>query len=132
MDDYLKSQDPELRTNAERLRSIIKKAAPKLDEKMKWGFPCYSGTNDVCNIMVTRAWIDLGFFRGVDLEDPKKMLEGSGKAMRHIKFHNLDYMDEQAILKLVKQARPSIPKNDRICIYCVACQICSNEIVKDS
>jgi hypothetical protein len=104
VDDYMKGQDPELRKIAERLRSIIKKAAPKVDEKMKWGFPCYSGTKDVCNIMVTRAWVDLGFFRGVDLDDPRKLLEGSGKGMRHVKFHDLDQMDEQSILTLVKMA----------------------------
>ncbi len=110
VNDYLAKQKPELRKIAEQLRWIVKKTVPKLVEEMKWGFPCYSGTENVCNIMVTRAWVDLGFFRGVDLDDPKGLLEGSGKGMRHIKIHKLEDIDANSIAGLVRQASQLRPK----------------------
>src|SRR5712692_2937015 len=108
--DYLTKQKPELRKIAEQLRSIVKKTTPKLVEEMKWGFPSYSGTENVCSIMVTRAWVDLSFFRGVDLDDPKGLLEGSGKIMRHIKIHKLEDIDVSSIAGLVRQASELKPK----------------------
>ncbi len=34
-------------------------------------------------------WVTFMFMRGVDLEDPEKLLEGTGKSMRHIKVNSL-------------------------------------------
>lgn len=77
---------------------------------MKWGFPCYVGTDNICNIMVTGKWVDLGFFRGVDLKDTKGLLEGSGKGMRHIKIHRLEDIDTVTTTAMVKQAASLRPK----------------------
>ena len=82
----------------------MKKAAPGLKEEMKWGFPCYVGEKNVCNIMVTGKWVDLGFFQGFDLKDPKGLLEGSGKEMRHIKVRKPEDIDIAALTVVVKQA----------------------------
>ena len=71
---------------------------------------CYVGTDDVCNIVVTGKWVDLGFFRGVDLKNSKGLLEGNGKGMRHIKIHRLEDIDTAAITALVKQAASLRPK----------------------
>lgn len=77
---------------------------------MKWGFPCYVDTDSICNIMITGKWADLGFFRGVDLKDPKGLLEGSGKGMRHIKIPRVEDIDTTAITALVRQAASLKPK----------------------
>ena len=108
--EYIAKQKPELGEIARRLRSLVKKAAPELREEMKWGFPCYVGTDNVCNIMVTGKWVDLGFFRGVDLKDAKGLLEGSGKGMRHVKVHKVEDIDPAAITALVKQAASLKPR----------------------
>ncbi len=32
------------------------------------------------------AHVNIGFFRGVEIADPQRLLEGSGKFMRHVKL----------------------------------------------
>ncbi len=110
VDEYMAKQKPKLGEIARRLRTLVKKAAPELMEEMKWGFPCYVGMDNVCNIMVTGKWVDLGFFRGVDLKNSKGLLEGSGKGMRHIKIHRLEDIDTATITAMVKQAASLRPK----------------------
>ncbi len=45
---------------------------------------------NVRTIMVTGKRVDLGLFKGTDLEDLKGLFEGSGKGMRHIKIHKVE------------------------------------------
>ena len=110
VEEYFAKQKPELREIAEKLRGLVKRAAPSLREELKWGFPCYVGDDNVCNIMVTGSWVDLGFFRGVDLKDPKGLLEGSGRGMRHVKVHKAEDIDTAALGALIKQAASLKPK----------------------
>ena len=37
-------------------------------------------------VNVFRAHVNVGFFRGAEIADPKGMLEGTGKFMRHVKL----------------------------------------------
>lgn len=104
VDEYIAKQKPALQEIAKNLRNLVKKAAPELREEMKWGFPCYVGADNICYIMVTGKWVDLGFFRGVDLKDTKGLLEGSGKGRRHIKIHRLEDIDTATTTAMVKQA----------------------------
>ena len=38
-------------------------------------------------------WVSLNFFRGTDLEDPKGLLEGGGKKLRHVKLRSQEAFD---------------------------------------
>jgi hypothetical protein len=51
-------------------------------------------------------WVSLMFMLGADLEDPGKLLEGTGKKMRHVKIHSPEQLNEKrGILQaLVKAA----------------------------
>ncbi len=103
-DDYVSKQKPEFREIMNSLRGLVKRAAPGLREELKWGFPCYVGDDDVCNIMVTGKWVDLGFFHCVDLDDLNGLLEGSGKGMRHVKIHTVKDIEAPTLTVLIKQA----------------------------
>jgi len=48
--------------------------------------------------------VQFGFFRGSMIEDPKKLLEGQGKFVRHIKVRAASDIDERAYGALLKQA----------------------------
>ena len=39
-------------------------------------------------------WVSLMFMHGVDLEDPGKLLEGTGKKMRHVKIHSPEQLEK--------------------------------------
>ena len=50
------------------------------------------------------AHVNVGFFRGAELADPKGLLEGTGKFMRHVKLRpNLD-VDAAALMQLIETA----------------------------
>ena len=50
------------------------------------------------------AHVNVGFYRGADLDDPAGLLEGSGKAMRHVKIKPGTSVDEAALLALIRSA----------------------------
>jgi hypothetical protein len=86
------------------LRALILKAAPQLDEAVKWGYPCFVGTEKVCSIMDFKDHVNLAFFRGAELADPDGLLEGTGKGMRQVKFSAVKDIPEKAVAALVKEA----------------------------
>ena len=51
---------------------------------------------------VFKAHVNLGFFHGASLPDPKGLLEGSGKYMRHAKLKPNQPNDTLALQELVK------------------------------
>lgn len=50
------------------------------------------------------AHVNLGFFHGADLPDPGGLLQGAGKAMRHVKLRWGEPVDEAALRALIAAA----------------------------
>ena len=55
-------------------------------------------------VNVFRKHVNLGFFYGAELADPKALLEGSGKRMRHVKLLPGEKVDTRALNALIKSA----------------------------
>ena len=51
-----------------------------------------------------RAHVNVGFFRGAEINDPKGLLEGTGKFMRHVKLRPERAVDATALMKLIDTA----------------------------
>jgi len=51
-----------------------------------------------------RAHVNVGFFRGAELADPKGLLEGTGKYMRHVKLRPGGGIDAAALGELIDAA----------------------------
>jgi hypothetical protein len=51
-----------------------------------------------------KAHVNVGFFCGAELADPKGMLEGSGKRMRHVKIRPGSALDAVALSNLISAA----------------------------
>ena len=51
-----------------------------------------------------RAHVNVGFFLGAELADPKRLLEGTGKFMRHVKLRPEGGIDAAALTKLIETA----------------------------
>src|SRR5256714_2707212 len=51
-----------------------------------------------------KAHVNVGFFRGAEIEDPNGLLEGSGKFMRHVKLSPEREVDTAALTKLIETA----------------------------
>jgi hypothetical protein len=95
---------PPQREIAAAVRKILHASAPKLEERILWGMPWYLGKDKVFVVMATGQRINLGFWRGVDLEDPKGLLEGTGKGMRHVKLRTVKEARAPAVKALIRSA----------------------------
>ena len=51
-----------------------------------------------------KAHVNVGFFRGAELDDPSGLLEGTGKFMRHVKVRPEREIDATALMKLIETA----------------------------
>jgi hypothetical protein len=78
---------------ARAVREWIRARAPHLTEELAWGYPCYSGEDRICSIVPHKAHINLQFFRGAELAGQVRV-EGSGKALRHVKIYGPDDLDD--------------------------------------
>ena len=66
----------------------------------------FTGRPSECfiHIAVYAEWVNLGFHRGSELPDPKGVLRGTGKLIRHIRIAELEDLAEPAVRAFVKQA----------------------------
>ena len=103
VEKILESLSPEKKELTEQLRSIVKKVLPEIEETVKWGNITYllNGEN-LAWIIVYDEHVDLGFFRGTELNS--KLLEGTGKNLRHIKIKNKNELNEAEITRLLEKA----------------------------
>lgn len=51
-----------------------------------------------------QAHVNVGFFRGAEIDDPQHLLEGTGKFMRHVKLRPEHDVDATALIKLIVTA----------------------------
>ena len=107
-DAYLAHQPPRNKTIIRALRKFVKRVAPALTEAVTWGNGCWLGGNGpVAYVYSAPDYVQLGFFGGSALKDPKGLLEGSGQYVRHIKVRSASGIDETAFAALLKQAARS-------------------------
>lgn len=57
-----------------------------------------------------KAHVNVGFFRGAQLDDPGGLLEGAGKFMRHVKLSPEREVDAAALKKLIETAYADMKK----------------------
>ena len=55
-------------------------------------------------VNVFRAHVNVGFFYGATLDDPARLLEGTGKRMRHVKLRWAQPVNAPALSKLITAA----------------------------
>jgi hypothetical protein len=61
-------------------------------------------------VNVFTSHVNVGFFLGAELADPAKLLEGTGKFMRHVKLRPGVRIDENALYELIKTAYSEMRK----------------------
>lgn len=102
-----------------RVRDIMLKSDSNLQEDIKWGNLTFIYNGNVAFIYTYKSvpYINLGFMRAVELTDPKKLFEGTGKGMRHIKIASDKDIDKKQITAWTREAiqlnamsKPSAPK----------------------
>lgn len=104
-DDWFDRAEPTQRRVLGALRRLVRSVAPAAVEDIKWNRACYSNAKGMfCYLHSTTSYAALGFQNGAALDDPERMLEGTGKRMRHVKFTPGRSADHPAVLALLRQA----------------------------
>lgn len=104
-DAYLADQLLKNRPIIRALRRFVKRVEPKLQESVKWGNGCWLKENTpVAYVYSAPDHVQFGFLRGSSLKDPKRLLEGNGQYVRHIKVRKTSDISEAAFKALLRQA----------------------------
>jgi hypothetical protein len=104
-DEYTLDQSPRNQKVIRALRAFVKRVSPKLQESVKWGNGCWIlGKTPVAYVYSAPDFTQFGFFAGSSLKDPKRLLNGAGKFVRHIKVVKPSDIDEGAFAALLRQA----------------------------
>lgn len=104
VDDYVRGLEDWRADLVSVLRKMIKKTVPEASESIKWGRPFYDREGPLCYVVAHSKSVNLGFWRGAELEDSQGLLEGTGEKMRHIKLDDVGQIPEEAIRTLLQQA----------------------------
>jgi hypothetical protein len=104
VDEYIAAFD-DWRTDAmRRLREVVKEGAPHSAVGIKWAQPVWEWNGPMIWMKAYPKHVDIGFWRGTEMDDPKKVLTGDGERMRHIKITSVADIPADALRELVKQA----------------------------
>jgi hypothetical protein len=87
LDQYLSSYNGEISLLARDLRNMILELVPDMGEAIKWKNLFYEKNGFVCAIL-HKDHVNLQFARGIEINDPAKMLECTDKKIRHVKIYN--------------------------------------------
>ena len=111
MDTKIKSWLTKLPTKkrslALKLRSVVLSIDPSITDTVKWSNITFANPKGNIAWLLnyeTTEYINLGFFKGAKLSDPKKLLEGTGKGLRHQKIRSEKDIDKKQIATWVKES----------------------------
>lgn len=110
VDAFLSQYNDEVVTHALILRDILSANLPGITEQVdipaKMIGYCYGQkhTEMICTMIPSKKGLKLGFNKGVDLPDPEKMLEGTGKISRYVEIRSEKQIRSAALKKLIAGA----------------------------
>lgn len=92
---------------ADALRRLVKQTVPASRETLNpWGIPTFDFHGPLCYMMVGKHHITFGFPRGASLSDAGKLLEGTGRDLRHLKVREPRQLHDADVRQLIVE--PSI------------------------
>jgi hypothetical protein len=105
IDDYLAVKKGGLGALGHELRRLMRKTVPGVKETVNpWRLPTFESNGPMCYFSVGKDHITFGFLRGTALPDPAKLLEGTGKSLRHVKVRSAEDLKKPALRKLIQAA----------------------------
>jgi hypothetical protein len=110
-EDAISRADSQVQTLARILRDLIIAVYPDVVEVpwpkqqiVGYGVGPKKMSEHFCYIAVQSNYANLGFNYGADLPDPDHLLEGTGKAFRHVKIYKEAEVNQPALRELLAAA----------------------------
>ena len=116
IDEFLSNYSEEVFTHASELREVLLTNLPgiieQIDVPAKMIAYSYGQkyAEMICTIIPSKKGLKLGFYKGVDLPDPDKLLEGSGKISRYVEIRSAEQIKSPALKKLIESALAAYKK----------------------
>ena len=106
IDAYIEKAAPFAQPILERVRAAYHKADPDIVETMKWSMPHFEHAGLVGGMAAFKAHVNLGFWRGAELEDPTGLFSPRPNSKQSsAKVATLKDTPTQAqLVKMIKQA----------------------------
>ena len=105
IDDYIAGLGGDWRSDAvSRLRTIVDTAAPEASSTIKWAQPVWESNGPFAYIKAFGSSVNIGFWRGAQLEDSAGILEGDGERMKHLTLRQGDAIPADALAGFVRRA----------------------------
>ena len=87
------------------VRTLVKKSVKGVEEYVNpWKIPSFDSNGPLCCFMVGKEHVTFAFLRGAALPDPEKLLEGTGKGVRHVKLRSVAEVKRPGVKKLIAEA----------------------------
>ena len=109
IDAWMKQHAGELGAIAHRWFEVMRKCGDEVRELIHDGcaVACL-GDAPFGYVNVFTSHVNLGFFQGASLPDPARLLQGSGKYMRHVKLKPGMAVNHAALSRLIERAYSDI------------------------
>jgi hypothetical protein len=104
VDDYVAGLPAEHAEIARRIRELIKRVAPEARESIKWAQPVYEHHGPFAYFRGFKDYVNFGFWRGAELNDPEKLLTGGGERMAHISVRRAEDLPTAQLEAFVRAA----------------------------
>ena len=105
IDVWMHEHAGELGTIARRWFEVMRSCGDDVRELLHDGHPTACvGDAAFAYVNAFKAHVNVGFFRGAEIADPKGLLVGTGKFMRHVKLSPEADVDTAALMKLIETA----------------------------
>ncbi|HEY4613336.1 MAG TPA: DUF1801 domain-containing protein [Bacteroidota bacterium] len=90
VDEYLKKVAHPMNAEIQKVREIVLKVHPEIEETIKWNSPTFIYKGNMASFfMNAKKHVSLMFHKGAFIKDKTGLLEGKGKEARTAKFANL-------------------------------------------
>jgi len=101
----MQAHSDELGAMAQRWFEVMRDCGDDVRELLHDGAPTACvGDAAFAYVNAFKAHVNVGFFRGAEIADPERMLEGTGRFMRHVKLRPERDVDTTALMKLIEAA----------------------------
>lgn len=111
---WMEAHPGELGAIARRWFDVMRRCGDDVRELLHDGAPTACiGDAAFGYVSAFTSHVNVGFFRGAELADPARLLEGTGKNMQHVKLRPGTDVDAAALSKLIGTAYADMRRRER-------------------
>ena len=108
---WMRDHPSELGAIAQRWFEVMRGCGDDVRELLHDGHPTACvGDAAFAYVNVFKNHVNVGFFRGAEIDDPEHLLEGTGRFMRHVKLRPERDVEATGLMKLIDTAYTDIKR----------------------